>query len=392
MLILWVLGCMLLNFHYTIQFILAYFFWKKVPTNFEATSNPQLRFSIVVAMRNEEDNVQALIDTVAALDYPKELYEVLLMDDFSEDRTIDVAEGHIKQVSETFQSRNETAPQIRVIPIAHQGLKHYRAFKKTAIQIGVSKAQNDWIVTTDADCEYAPQYLKTLHGFIDFHKPKFISGPVELGPKKTLFQRMQALEFRGLVALGAAYIQRERPFLCNGANMAFKKSVFQQLNGYKGYEHMESGDDIWFMHKVQERYPFEIYFARHQDLIVRSHPSKDFREFINQRKRWTAKNSSYKKWSQIFTLAFDYLFYVAIGANLVLSIFFSWAWALLVLMVLSKALVELNFYLSINKFYKDRSWPWVFVLTFPLQVFYIIMIYPLSQLTKFQWKNRTFNA
>jgi len=392
MLIFWVWSCVLLNLHYTVQFILAYFNWKKAPSGFSAVSRPHRKFSIVVAMRNEESNVKALIDSVSSLDYPKDLFEVLLVDDFSEDATISVAERHIETIQKLFLEKQEEPPNIRVIPMAEQGLKHYRAFKKTAIQIGVKHALNEWIVTTDADCSYLEKYLLTLHGFIDFYKPKFVSAPVELGPKPSLFQKMQALEFRGLVALGAAYIQRERPFLCNGANLAFKKEVFEQLNGYKGFEHMESGDDIWFMHKVQERYPFEIYFAKHRDMIVSSHPSKDFQEFINQRKRWTAKNSSYKKWSQTLTLALDYLFYLALGVNLILGAFFPWAWTLLLLMVLSKALVEFNFYLALNKFYRDSSWPILFVLTFPLQIFYIIMIYPLSQFTKFQWKNRTFNA
>lgn len=392
MLIFWVWSCVLLNLHYTVQFILAYFNWKKVPVNFSAVDKPRRKFSIVVAMRNEESNVKSLINTVSALNYPKDLYEVLMIDDFSEDDTITVAEAHIKATKERFEAEQKMAPNIKVISIAKQGLKHYRAFKKTAIQIGVKHAANEWVVTTDADCSYPEKYLLTLHGFIDVYKPKFVSAPVELGPKPSLFQKMQALEFRGLVALGATYIQRERPFLCNGANLAFKKEVFEQLNGFKGFEHMESGDDIWFMHKVQERYPFEIYFAKHRDMVVHSHPSKDFKEFINQRKRWTAKNSSYKKWSQTFTLAFDYLFYVVLGVNLVLGLFLPWAWTLLALMILSKVLVEFNFYLALNKFYKDPSWPLLFVLTFPLQIFYVIMIYPLSQFTKFQWKNRTFNA
>ena len=380
----WVWICVLLNLHYAVQFVLAYLFWRKVPTNFSPVSSAQRAFSIVVAMRNEEGNIEKLIESLLGIDYPKELYEVILVDDFSEDGTVQLAQKLIEKHKENAD--------INLVSLKAEGLTHNKAYKKTAIQFGVSKAKYEWIVTTDADCVHPKGYLKTLHGFIDFYKPKFVSAPVELSPTRTIFQKMQALEFRGLVALGATYIQREKPFLCNGANMAFKKEVFEQLNGFKGFEHFESGDDIWFMHKVQERYPFEIYFARHRDMIVKSEPCENLKAFISQRKRWTAKNSSYKKWSQTFTLAFDYLFYLALLVNLILGLFFPVALEVWLLMIFTKLAVEINFYGAMNKFYHDRLWLIVLLATFPFQIIYVVMIYPLSQLTHFKWKNRVFNA
>lgn len=382
--IFWLLGCLWVNIYYAVQFIKAYWFWNKIPTNAEANEPTELHsFSIVVPARNEANNVLSLLSSLTAIDYPKDKFEILLVDDFSEDDTVKVAKEYAAQ----FPEHN-----INIISLDGLGLKHNNAFKKTAIQIGVSKAKHSWIVSTDADCHHTSQYLHTLNKHIATHQPKFVSGPVSLEPSVTPFQRMQSLEFKGLVGLGASYIQQDQPFLCNGANLAFPKDVFERLNGFKGVDDHESGDDIWFMHKVQKRHPFELTFMKEVAAIVRTEPLPTLRDFMNQRKRWTAKNSSYTNWRQLLTLSMDYLFYCALLANLVMCcVGVADPW-LLAFMLGSKALVELVFYSALNKFYSQKGWVLTYLYTFPVQIFYVVLIYPLSQLTRFEWKNRRFNA
>ncbi|MBI1185111.1 glycosyltransferase [bacterium] len=381
---LWLAFSLFCNLHYAWQFLLSYFALKKLPTAFKPDEKGSIKFSIVVALRHEVHNIPTLLSSLTSFDYPPENYEIILVDDFSEDETVAVARKLIAEC--------KTAVQIKCYALAEEGLLHNRAFKRTAIQLGVNKANFDWIVTTDADCIHHAQYLRTLAGFIKKHQPKFVSAPVHLSPAQTLFQKMQSLEFKGLVGLGAAYIQRERPFLCNGANLAFQRKVFIQLNGYKGTDKYESGDDVWFMHKVQHRFPFEIYFAMHSHLIVKSAPCPDVPSFINQRKRWTSKNTGYHHLSQLATLSFDYLYYCAIAINAVLAFFSPAALHLLYFMLLTKVAVEVNFYSTLNYWIKTPWWSLTYLLTFPVQIFYVIAIYPLSQLTKYQWKNRFFNA
>jgi len=357
---------------------------KKLPLAFKIKEHSNLQFSFVVAMRNEEHNIAKLLASLSAQNFQHEQFEIILVDDFSTDQTLEVAQQTIVDLA--------IEHLVKVVSLQKEGLSHNAAFKKTAIQIGVSKAKFEWIVTTDADCFHSPNYLQTLAGFIEQYLPKFVSGPVSLSPAKNMFQKMQALEFKGLVGLGAAYIQRNRPFLCNGANLAFTKEVFSNLNGYKGIDHFERGDDIWFLHKVQERYPFEIFFAMHPNLLVKTEPCPNVNAFLEQRKRWTAKNSGYKKLSQLFTLGFDYLFYCSILINFLLSFFSDLAFDVLLLSLLSKMLVEINFYAALQKHLKNRFWLATYFYTFPVQIFYVVAIYPLSQLTKFTWKNRFFNA
>ncbi|MGB0429262.1 MAG: glycosyltransferase [Bacteroidia bacterium] len=378
----WIVVVLLLNLYYVVQFVYSYLGLKSLP-KITTSAKHVNRFSIVVAMRNEANNLQNLFKSIHALNYPKSQYELVLVDDFSDDQSVQIAQKLVIEHPDL---------NVQIISLSNEGLKHNRAFKKTAIQFGVANSKYNWIVTTDADCVYRSGYLSMLDAFIEKHEPKFISAPVELTPANTLFQKMQALEFKGLVALGAAYIQRDKPFLCNGANLAFTRQVFLDLNGYKGFEHIESGDDVWFMHKVQERFPFELFFALDKELIVSSSPCQNAKAFINQRKRWTSKNTEYKKVSQLITLSVDYLFYCAILLNLILGLFFNQLLNLAVFMMVSKALVELNLYLTFNKYVKTRGWFFTYLITFPVQLFYVILIYPLSQFTKFKWKNRVFNA
>lgn len=384
MTLIWLLGCLWLNLYYAVQFICSYLFWNRIPIRSTPDSDVSTNcFSLIVPARNEELNIETLMHSLTSLEYSRDQFEIIIVDDFSEDGTVEEVKKQVEKHSDI---------SIKLISLGEIGFTHNRAFKKVAIQIGVSQAQFEWIVTTDADCIHPVEYLKTLDAHIEEHQPKFVSGPVSLEPASTAFQKMQSLEFKGLVGLGAAYLERDLPFLCNGANLAFTKEVFENLNGFKGVDHMESGDDIWFMHKVNCRYPFELSFAKAKGMMVKTLPQPTLKDFVNQRKRWTAKNSSYTNWRQLFTLAMDYLFYVAILVNLLVFLIGITDGKLLLFMLGTKALVELAFYGALNRFYPEKNWLLTYLYTFPIQIFYVVLIYPLSQLTRFEWKNRRFNA
>ncbi|MBI3141392.1 MAG: glycosyltransferase [Bacteroidetes bacterium] len=371
-----------LNLHYAFQFMLSFWAWKRLPRYVHLSEVPPISFSIIVALRNEADNVQHLLRSLASLSYPAHLVEFVLVDDHSTDQTMQIVaqEAHALGI----------APRLKTIDLASMRVTHQRNFKKIAVQIGVRHAANQWVVTTDADCTFSPGYLGIMAAFIGRYAPKFISAPVTMYPARTWFERMQALEFQGLVGLGAAYIQRDKPYLCNGANLAFPRDVYESLNGYNEHPTTESGEDIWFMHKVQDRYPFELYFALHPQLVVTTPPCPSPRAFLEQRKRWTSKNAGYDRPSLVLTLALDYLYYVCILVLALAGFFTPGAWSLLALMLATKALVETIFYLALQRDLPSRQWALAYLLAFFPQILYVVAILPLSKLQGYQWKNRKF--
>lgn len=377
---LWAAISLFLTLFYVVQFLKAWFHWKRISVHTTTDKKPNTNFSLVIAARNEEENIQQLLETLRNLEYPSNQFEIIIVDDFSTDNTLAKLENAVS-----------VFPNLKVLSLENLGLAHKKAFKKKAIQVGIHHASHKWIITTDADCQLDPKHLQALAFFINKHDPKFISGPVLYKPA-SIFGAMQTVEFMGLVTLGAAYLQREIPFLCNGANMAFPKAVFEDLNGFKGVDDDESGDDVWFMHKVYKRYPLEMFFMKHSNAIVRTKPSPGLSSFLNQRKRWTSKNSSYGKTNQTLILAADYLFYIAIVANLIAGIWRVSLHELLAVMLAGKFVVESLFFYQANRFFKIRRWFGWYLVAFIPQIFYVILIYPLSQLTRFEWKNRSFDV
>ncbi|MCB0736686.1 MAG: glycosyltransferase [Bacteroidetes bacterium] len=377
----WIGLCIAFTLFYFFQFVYATINWARIEL-FKPSSNSlhQNNFSIIVAVRNEEENIQQLLQNLNSLQFPKSQFEIILVDDQSTDQTLPLARK--------FGADIENLKVLSFDELEHSTIQ---GNKKRAIQLGVEAAKHEWVLTTDADCELNSNHLNSLDGFIQNYDSIFISGPVVYSTHNW-FQHLQGIEFLGLVILGGAYLQAKNPVLCNGANLAFKRDVFRELNGYKGNLHQASGDDIWFMHKVFAEYPHKMHFAKCNDLIVKTKPSSTLSEFVNQRKRWTAKNATYQRKTYTATLAMDYLFYLSIISAFVMALFIPNIWWLVALQASVKFVAELMLYASAQSFFRTKNWMLHYCFAFPFQIIYVVAIYPLSQFSKFNWKNRRFNA
>ena len=134
--------------------LMAYRYWFSLNKVFEQDRNKHvnehpIRFSIVIPARNEALNIKACLDSILAQDYPVEFFEVIVIDDFSEDDTAFI----VKAIGHDH-------PNVHLLSLADyfkQG--EMNSFKKKAIEKAVSKAKGEWIVTTDADCIVRKEWL-----------------------------------------------------------------------------------------------------------------------------------------------------------------------------------------------------------------------------------------
>ena len=239
-----------------------------------------LKVSVVVAMKNEEKNIKRLYKNIQSQNYPKDRFEILFINDHSSDST--------QEVLKNIQSDN-----LRCLNMP-KGIYG----KKYAIKKAVESANGDIIIVTDADCSFSLDWIKVIASCFYDDNVKLVSGPVSYKKKSGLFNYFQSLEFISLVGSGAASIGCERAILCNGANMAYRKDIFLELNTYAS-EDCVSGDDVFFLHQVKEKYPKGILFIKDSRAIVETIPSVGYRDFYNQRKRWTAKSTNYNDVSTI---------------------------------------------------------------------------------------------
>ena len=164
---------------------------------------PTTTFSIVVPFRNEKENLPKLLHTISKLNYPKELFEVLLVDDDSE---------------EVF------SPRFAVFSL--QVIKNERKSnspKKDAIETAIAIAKNDWIITTDADCLVQKDWLHSFDQLIQEKDLKMIASGVCYVPKNGFLQAFQTLDFLSLQGATIGSFGINQPFMCNGANFAYSK-------------------------------------------------------------------------------------------------------------------------------------------------------------------------
>lgn len=245
---------------------------------------PKMKFSIIIPLRNEEENLPALLKSIVQLNYPKELFELLFVDDESDDDSV-------KTIKATFSENSEYSQFDRTI-IENERIT--KSPKKDAITLAISKAKYDWIVTTDADCVLPKFWLDSFDEFIQLQKPDFIIAPVTYSKINSFLDRFQLLDFLSLQGSTIGSFGIGKPFLCNGANLAYTKELFKAVNGFDGNNNIGSGDDIFMLEKVVKMHPKKVKFLKSQKSIVTTSPQASFDALISQRVRWAAKTGSYK--------------------------------------------------------------------------------------------------
>ena len=352
---------------YVILIIRYYFGWKNTDDISVKSFSP--RVSIIIAMRNEENQIVRIIRNLKLLIYPQDKIEFILINDHSNDDTLKL-----------LQSSKLDNLNILDMPKNKFG-------KKNAISLAVDIAKGEIILTTDADCSFDSNWVQSMAScFID-NNVKLVSGPVCFNKKKSIFHYFQSLDFASLVGSGAASIGAKDPIFCNGANMAFRKEVFLELNAFRN-DHLVSGDDVFLLHSIKARYLNSIAFLKAKSAIVFTDSMDNFKELINQRKRWAAKASAYTDITSIYT-AYLILFINLSFLFLFFSSFFSIKFfQFFMFFYCTKFIVDFFFLYPVLKFFDRKDLlKWVFIFEF-FYSFYIILIVILSLIKKFEWKGR----
>lgn len=314
--------------------------------------------SIVIAARNEESNIRDLIDDLKSQTYPSNLIEVIVVDDHSDDRTFELLK------KESF---------IRVLNSDAHG-------KKIALITGVKASHNDIILTTDADCRLPKEWVQKMMAPFASSSVSLVSGPVDLVNTKNWFEKWQRIEFLSLIGSAAGAIGVHWPFMCNGANMAFRKVDFFDLNSK-----IASGDDVFLLHHVK-KLGREIVFVKDPMAIVTTSAKQHLSSFINQRKRWAAKSSSYSDKTAQYISLLIFMTNLILCISLVLNYKVTFF-----LFVTLKLLPDIFFMKKIVRFFNNKNWVPSFLISQLIYPIYIIFIAVSAQLGTFNWKGRTYN-
>jgi len=225
--------------------------------------------SVIVPARNEADHIRALLDDLRAQDYPTDRFEVIVVDDGSEDST-------------QAQVHPSAQPSVRLLELMGA------AGKKAAIELGVSNANGDIIVITDADGRCGPLRLKSVAQAWRSATFDLLLMPIAVRSDNSFLQELQANEQAGFMAVAIASARAGNALIGNGANMAFRRSTFQLLDGYDGNRQFVSGDDMFLLRKMQMANKTVICLAV-PEVVVHVPAASSWKSFLDQRLRWAGK-------------------------------------------------------------------------------------------------------
>ncbi len=273
--------------------------------------------SVIVPARDEEGCIARCLDSILVGDYPKDRFEVIVVDDLSEDRTAAVVRAVMQRVNARVpvlaDGTAEAEPALERVRLFQmpENLDRARAHKKRAITKGIAHARGEVILTTDADCALPSGWIRAMVGSFDAGTA-LVSGPALYPVGETAASRVQALEFLGLNAVGAGAIGAGRPNLANGANIAYRKDVFDALGGFDGIDHLTSGDDELLMQKIAYGTGWRVRFCADPRAAVLTDAAPTVRAFFDQRRRWASKGAHYPHPPLQATVVAIFVFYVAL--------------------------------------------------------------------------------
>lgn len=326
--------------------------------------------SIIIPCRNESANLPLLFYDLERQLFPKEKFQVVFVDDHSDDGSFELFEE--LQKSHSFSST--------FLP-----LKQEEEGKKAALTAGIENSEFNYLMTTDADCRLPNKWLKTFSDYFASTDAALLAGAVEIKADNSFFSKMQGFEFASLSGITAAFFGLKKPIMCNGANLAFKKELFHRVNGYSKHSHIASGDDVFFLHQAKSlKVPICYVFER--AARVETHPKESLKTFLEQRIRWAGKSSSYKDGNILYVGFLVGVYNLLLLLLLLLAIVKgSYLWLLLLLFVV-KFLMDMLFMYKIRHFFSlNHILLYSFILSL-LYPFYAVGIGVISLFTSSAWK------
>ncbi|MBD3582019.1 glycosyltransferase family 2 protein [Flavobacterium selenitireducens] len=338
--------------------------------------DPKTTFSIVIPFRTEEKNLPALLESITRLEYPKESFELIFINDASED----FSENLINK----WRMANGSFATTMIDNIRLSGSP-----KKDAISRAIPIAKGDFVITTDADCELPGRWLATFDAFIRSRNAEMVAGPVIYGGKNNFLDHFQRLDFLSLQGVTIGSFGLGKPFMCNGANFAYARSFFNEIGGFRGVDDFASGDDVMLLQKAVRRFPEKVAYLKSADAIVKTQPAKTWGELFNQRVRWASKAVGYDHLlaENLALVTFLANLFLVISAICTTTDFFDWRLPL-VLFIL-KLIPDWIMLSKTNGFFRNSRivFPVFASLCYP---FFVSVVAIWAIIGRYRWKGRVF--
>lgn len=339
-------------------------------------TNAKTKFSIVIPFRNEAENLPRLLKSLSALNYPKQLFEIIFIDDASDDDSVNSINVFIKTSA------------LNISILENESIT--KSPKKDAITTAIQHAQHEWIITTDADCMLPQYWLDSFDAFIQHKTPVCIVAPVTYFGGNSFLNRFQTLDMYSLQGATIGGFGIHKPFLCNGANFGYTKSVFNAIEGFKGNTNISSGDDVFLLEKIVKKYSKTIHYLKCEKAIVTTKPQTSWNALIQQRIRWAAKTSAYNNWFAKIVGISIFLMNLTFLILPILSLSGTFNIKIWVYLLIIKLNVDFLLLYKTSAFFNQRRAFKSFLTSFFAYPFFSVYVAIISLFSGYTWKERSF--
>lgn len=333
-------------------------------------------FSVLIPVRNEQNNILKLLYDLKIQDYDNHFYEIIIVDDHSTDSTF--------QICRKFKNRNPS------LNIKVSSLDDGEYSKKSALEQGYSIAGGDAVITMDADCSTGDAFLKTLNAYYRRERPRLLLGPVFMRSSGNLFSRFQSLEFSSLIFSAAGSVGMNIPFIANGANMLVDRSVIESDEpGKMMNAEFSSGDDMFLLDYVKNKWGASaVKFMNNKNATIYIGTCDNLKDLISQRKRWISKSKGYKDPVQILVALLILLMALVQVIGLILIFIYPEISGIVIAFWGLKMLIDSVVLQKITRFFNERSLQkWILPLSL-IYPFYVIFTAFSGLFTSYHWKGR----
>jgi cellulose synthase/poly-beta-1,6-N-acetylglucosamine synthase-like glycosyltransferase len=341
--------------------LLAYLFYLiRAAVGFNKTSSfiPDLsktnstKTCIIICARNEENTIEKCLNSIFEQDFDRSLLEIYLINDGSTDNTLLITQKCFADYNGEFHIINN-ANSIG---------------KKKSITSAIENCNSELIICRDADT-YSENdlWLKTIVSFYEESGKQFIIAPLEVENENGFLNQLQYFENSALAIITGGFAYYKKAFLCNGANLAFTKKIFEKVGGYKNHLELNSGDDVLFLEDVKKIAPDSIAYLKNSNVSVATYPLKTFKKLFQQKVRWASKFDKNPNQTNAFLGIIVCLVHVFSLFYLIKPIFAHHIPVFGIIFVFFRVFIDfLLLFLASRYFNKPVKWLWFL----PLSVFY----------------------
>jgi cellulose synthase/poly-beta-1,6-N-acetylglucosamine synthase-like glycosyltransferase len=366
---------MLIYLSYLIIFIIGFF----LPRKHFSSEKPKV--SVIIAARDEEECIARCINSICNQTYSKEQFEVIIVNDQSEDSTEEI----VKLLQRKYDNLN-------LINIKDRPEDY--APKKYAISEALKISMGEIILTTDADITVKPTWIESIVSFFEKDVGLVVGfSSVRENQIKKFFQKFEALDFLMLMAATKGSIRIGIPISCSGQNLSFRKVAFDEVGGFGEENKTQSADDVLLLHLMRKSKNWNIAFADDENAYVETDATKSKVEFLKQRIRWAAMGAGQFTKSFNLTIINIATSVVNIGLLLLFAGYFLLSPELnqfLINVLIIKFVVELIVAVAGTINIRKIKWMWFFPFLFILYMPYILIISFFSMFGNFKWKERVY--